>query len=131
MQSHSQGSIVAGTALAAMALTFSSIGVVAQDGAAPSASRPCRRDMPSSTEALGAEQPFQDTTVTMQTQWITAEGDDFSAALDPFRDGDRDRRPCRRGSLGPARAAGERVPQRRCRGGHHRPRAASRDHRLR
>jgi len=36
-------------------------------------------------QALAADMPMQNATVTMQTQWITAEGDDFSAALEPFR----------------------------------------------
>ena len=35
--------------------------------------------------ARRADMPMGDKTVTVQTQWITAEGDDFSAALEPFR----------------------------------------------
>jgi alpha-glucoside transport system substrate-binding protein len=79
--------ILAGTALATMALTVSSLGVLAQDESmAPESMAP---EMASTgytelDQALNGD--LAGTTVTMQTQWITAEGDDFAAALAPFQE---------------------------------------------
>jgi alpha-glucoside transport system substrate-binding protein len=89
---HTKRWTLAGTALATLALTASSIGVVAQDEspAASAAAPEATLGVPAVPtgfaeldQALAGE--FADKQVTMQTQWITAEGDDFSAALDPFR----------------------------------------------
>ena len=83
---HTKRWTLAGTALATLALTASSIGVVAQDAspAQRSAATPATpTGFAELDQALAGE--FADAQVTMQTQWITAEGDDFAAALDPFR----------------------------------------------
>jgi len=68
---------VIGTALATTALTLSSFGVVAQDDMASTGYAEL-------DQAMAGE--FAGTTVTMQTQWVGGEGDNFSAALDPFRE---------------------------------------------
>jgi alpha-glucoside transport system substrate-binding protein len=74
--------VLAGTALATMALTFSSIGVAAQTEGVPA--------VPSGytelDQALGADQPFAGTKVTMQTQWIGGEGDSLEASLASFEE---------------------------------------------
>jgi len=76
---------VIGAALATTAITFSSLGVAAQD-ASPAASA----DAMASTgyaeldQAMSADQPFAGSRVTMQTQWIGGEGDNFEAAVAPF-----------------------------------------------
>ncbi|CAN5857329.1 ABC transporter substrate-binding protein [soil metagenome] len=87
---HTRRLTIVGTALATMALTFSSIGVVAQD-ASPEASPAAAVGVPTVPtgyaeldQALGEDQPFTGTRVTMQTQWIAGEGDNFSAALAGF-----------------------------------------------
>ncbi len=82
--------VIAGAALATMALTFSGLGVVAQD-ASPAASMAPAGDMMSSgyaelDQAMGTDQPMAGSKVTMQTQWIGGEGDNFAAALQPFID---------------------------------------------
>jgi alpha-glucoside transport system substrate-binding protein len=74
--------VIAGTALVTMALTFSSVGVAADShvGGVPA--------VPSGyaelDQALGADQPFAGTRVTMQTQWIGGEGDNLAASFAPF-----------------------------------------------
>ena len=74
---------LAGTALATMALTFSSIGVAAQDdmvvGVPTAPTGYTELD-----QALNGD--FAGSTVTMQTQWITAEGDDFADTIAGLRD---------------------------------------------
>ncbi len=78
---------IMGAALATTAITFSSFGVAAQD-ASPAASA----DAMASTgyaeldQAMSADQPMAGSQVTVQTQWISGEGDNFSAALQPFID---------------------------------------------
>lgn len=67
---------IAGTALATMALTFSSVAVVAQEEMSTGYAE--------LDQALAGE--FAGTRVTMQTQWIGGEGDNFAAALAPFED---------------------------------------------
>ena len=125
MQPHTQWPILAGTALATMALTFNALGVVAQDQ--PNGIPATPTGFAELDQALDASQPLKGKTVTMQTQWITAEGDDFALALAPFQEATGIDGPRGRGALGPARAAGQRLPQRRRRGRHHRARPAS-DH---
>ena len=70
--------IIAGTALATVALTFSSIGVVAQD---------CDRrpaDLDRLRRARPGPWPAALGKVTIQTQWLGGEGEDFAAAFAPF-----------------------------------------------
>ncbi len=71
---------VIGAALATTALTFSSIGVAAQEPGVP--------DVPTGyaelDQALAGE--FTGTTVTMQTQWTAGEGDNFAENIQPFMD---------------------------------------------
>jgi alpha-glucoside transport system substrate-binding protein len=69
--------VVAGTALAAMALTFSSIGVVAQD-----------EELLSGEDALAAAMngDYTGRQITIQTQWRGGEGEGFAAAVQPFVD---------------------------------------------
>ena len=74
--------ILAGTALATMALTGSSIGVAAQDSTIGVPTTPT--GYTELDQALNGD--FAGTTVTMQTQWITAEGDDFASTIAPFQD---------------------------------------------
>jgi alpha-glucoside transport system substrate-binding protein len=80
---------LAGTALATMALTFSSIGVAAQD-ASPAASMGADEMMstgyPELDMAMGSDQPLAGSKVTMQTQWVGGEAPNFQAALQPFID---------------------------------------------
>jgi alpha-glucoside transport system substrate-binding protein len=66
--------ILAATALAAAALTFSSIGTVAQDATG----------MAELDQAMSADQPLAGTQVTIQTQWRGGEGEGFEAAFTPF-----------------------------------------------
>lgn len=73
---------IAGTALATMALTFSSVGVVAQDMAVGVPTVPT--GYAELDQALGEDRPFAGTRVTAQTQWIAGEGDNFAAALAAF-----------------------------------------------
>ena len=65
---------VVGAALATTALTFSSIGVAAQDGSGYA----------ELDQAMNGD--FAGTRVTMQTQWIGGEGDNFGAALASFEE---------------------------------------------
>jgi alpha-glucoside transport system substrate-binding protein len=74
-QAHRRTALV-GTALATVALTVSSVGVVAQDEMSTGYAE---LDM-----AMGADQPLAGTQVTMQTQWIGGEKENFEAALAPF-----------------------------------------------
>ena len=64
-------------ALATLALTTSGLGVAAQDDMASTGYAEL-------DQAMGADQPMAGTQVTMQTQWISGEGDNFAAALAPF-----------------------------------------------
>jgi alpha-glucoside transport system substrate-binding protein len=71
-----------GTALATMALTFSSVGVVAQDresGVPETPTGYAELDL-----ALGADQPYAGTKVTIQSQYIEGEGDAFRDAHSAF-----------------------------------------------
>src|SRR5512139_2078636 len=82
---HTKRWTIAGTALATLALTASSIGVVAQDaqeelatGGVPAApSGYAELD-----QALNGD--FAETRVTMQTQWVGGECDNFASALANF-----------------------------------------------
>lgn len=69
---------VFGATMATAALTFSSLGVAAQD------------DMSTGyaelDQAMSADQPFAGNRVTMQTQWVGGEGDNFAAAMAPFEE---------------------------------------------
>jgi alpha-glucoside transport system substrate-binding protein len=78
--------ILAATALAATALTFSSIGAVAQDEspAASEAAAPAATGMAELDQAMAGE--LAGTQVTIQTQWRGAEGEGFAAAVQPFID---------------------------------------------
>ncbi len=85
--------VIAGTVLATMALTFSSLGVAAQDASAsPAADASASPAAMASTgyaeldQALGADQPFKDKPVTMQVQWILGEGANFDAVVQQFID---------------------------------------------
>jgi alpha-glucoside transport system substrate-binding protein len=73
---HTKRWTIAGTALATLALTASSIGVVAQDSTGYA----------ELDQAMGADKPFDGMRVTMQTQWVGGEGDNFAAALAPFEE---------------------------------------------
>jgi alpha-glucoside transport system substrate-binding protein len=84
---HTKRWTIAGTVLATLALTASSIGVVAQDaqeelatGGVPAVPT----GYAELDQALGADQPFKGTRVTMQTQWVGGEGDNFASALANF-----------------------------------------------
>jgi alpha-glucoside transport system substrate-binding protein len=75
------------------AITLSSIGVVAQDAspAASGAAGAAVEGVPTVPtgyaeldQALGADQPFTGTRVTMQVQWVAGEGDSFEASITPF-----------------------------------------------
>jgi alpha-glucoside transport system substrate-binding protein len=71
-----RSAILAGTALATMALTFSSTGAIAQDAASTGYAE--------LDQAISAEQPFKGTKVSIQTQWIGGEGENFAEAIAPF-----------------------------------------------
>ena len=68
---------IAGTALATMALTFSSVGVVAQD-------EMMETGLPELDQALAGD--FTGSRVVIQTQWTGGEGDNFKTAYQPFAD---------------------------------------------
>ena len=74
-QAHRRTALV-GTALATVALTFSSVGVVAQDEMSTGYAE--------LDQAMSADQPFAGSRVTMQTQWVGGEADNFEAAVAPF-----------------------------------------------
>jgi alpha-glucoside transport system substrate-binding protein len=77
--------ILAGTALATMALTFSSIGVVAQDESPPAeAPAAAATGMAELDSAMAGE--LAGTQVTIQHQWPGAEAEGFAAAFQPFVD---------------------------------------------
>jgi alpha-glucoside transport system substrate-binding protein len=73
-------------ALATLALTTSGLGVVAQDEspAASDGGEMMATGYAELDQAMGADKPMAGTQVTMQTQWISGEGDNFAAALAPF-----------------------------------------------
>ena len=73
---------IVGTALATLALTFSSIGVVAQTDGVPTAPT----GYTELDQALGADQPFAGNKVTMQTQWVAGEGDSLQEAFANFEE---------------------------------------------
>jgi len=75
-----KSTILAGTALATMALTFSSIGVAAQDAVVGVPVAPT--GYTELDQALNGD--FTGKQVTMQTQWITAEGEDFANSIAGF-----------------------------------------------
>jgi alpha-glucoside transport system substrate-binding protein len=64
-----------------MALTFSSIGVMAQDTAGVPTAPTGYAEL---DQALAGE--LTGTRVTVQTQWISGEGDNFEAAITPFEE---------------------------------------------
>jgi alpha-glucoside transport system substrate-binding protein len=72
--------VLAGTALATMALTFSGIGVAAQtEGVPPTPSGYAELDL-----ALGEDQPYAATKVTVMSQYIEGEGDAFRDSHSAF-----------------------------------------------
>jgi len=79
-RTHSK-SVLAGTALATMALTFSSIGVIAGDaeGIPNTPTGYTELDL-----ALGEDKPYDGTKVVVQSQWIEGEGVSFRNSLAPF-----------------------------------------------
>ncbi|HZW00483.1 MAG TPA: ABC transporter substrate-binding protein [Candidatus Deferrimicrobium sp.] len=77
---HTKRWTIAGTALATLALTASSIGVVAQDAAVGVPTAPT--GYAELDQALNGD--FTGTKVTMQTQWIGGEGDNVAASFAGF-----------------------------------------------
>jgi alpha-glucoside transport system substrate-binding protein len=75
---HTKRWTIAGTALATLALTASSIGVVAQDEASTGFAE--------LDQAMSADQPLAGSQVTIQTQWRGGEGEGFATAVQPFID---------------------------------------------
>ncbi len=78
---HTKRWTIAGTALATLALTFSSIGVVAQDEMVGVPTAPT--GYAELDQALNGD--FAGTTVSFQTQWIGGEGDNFAEAIADFQ----------------------------------------------
>jgi alpha-glucoside transport system substrate-binding protein len=76
---------VIGAAMATTALTFSSLGVAAQD-ASPSPAAMASTGYAELDQAMSADQPLAGKKVTLQTQWIGGEGTNFAASLQPFID---------------------------------------------
>jgi alpha-glucoside transport system substrate-binding protein len=76
--------VLAGTALATLALTFSSIGVAAQDESPAADGAAAATGYAELDQAMGADQPFAGTRVSIQTQWIGGEGENFAEAIAPF-----------------------------------------------
>lgn len=66
---------VFGAALATTALTLTSVGVAADNHLTGYAEL---------DQAMGEDQPFAGNRVTMQTQWVGGEADNFEAAIAPF-----------------------------------------------
>lgn len=78
--------VLVGTALATMALTFSSIGVVAQDAAVGVPAAPTGyAELDEALAGAGeAESPYTGTKVSIQTQWVGGEGANFQETLAAF-----------------------------------------------
>ena len=73
----------AGATLAPMALTITSVGVVADSHETPGVPE-TPTGYAELDQALAGD--FSGTTVTMQTQWTAGEGDNFAANIQPFMD---------------------------------------------
>jgi alpha-glucoside transport system substrate-binding protein len=73
--------LLAGAALVASALTASSGGVFAQTPGVPTVPT----GYTELDKALGADQPYKDTKVSVQTQWIGGEGQNFANAVAGFQ----------------------------------------------
>src|SRR6478609_6414521 len=74
------------TASAVLTMTALAMGTGAVTAQSPSAAAPATTGYAELDQAMGADQPLKGTQVTMQTQWITGEGDNFAKALQPFQD---------------------------------------------
>jgi alpha-glucoside transport system substrate-binding protein len=73
------------TLLATVVAATTALGAVGSAFAqSPSAAAPAATGYAELDQAMGADQPLAGTKVTMQTQWIQGEGDNFAAALAPF-----------------------------------------------
>ena len=84
---HTKRWTIAGTALATLALTASSIGVVAQDEAAVGVPT-VPTGYAELDQALGGDSRSRAPRSRMQTQWIGGEGDNFEPRPLPLRGGD-------------------------------------------
>lgn len=78
---HRSRMTIAGATLATMALTITSVGVVADSHETPGVPE-TPTGYTELDQALAGD--FSGTTVTMQTQWTAGEGDDFAANIVPF-----------------------------------------------
>ena len=81
MRTHRSMTVV--TVLTMAALAAGTGAVTAQS---PSAAAPAATGYTELDQAMGADQPFKGTKVSIQTQWIGGEGDNFAAAVKPFED---------------------------------------------
>jgi alpha-glucoside transport system substrate-binding protein len=75
---------LAGTMLATLALTASSIGVVAQDASPAAAGDTVATGYTELDMAMGGDKPLAGTKVVVQTQWVGGEGENFATAFAPF-----------------------------------------------
>jgi len=74
------------TVVTVLTMAALAAGTGAVSAQSPSAAAPAATGYAELDQAMGADQPFKGTQVTMQTQWITGEGDNFAKALQPFQD---------------------------------------------
>jgi alpha-glucoside transport system substrate-binding protein len=72
------------TASAVLTMTALAMGTGAVTAQSPSAAAPAATGYAELDQAMGADQPFKGTKVSIQTQWIGGEGDNFAAAVAPF-----------------------------------------------
>ena len=75
---------LAGTMLATLALTASSIGVVAQDESPAAMGDTVATGLAELDTAMGGDKPLAGTRVVVQTQWTGGEGENFATAFAPF-----------------------------------------------
>jgi len=70
--------------MAALAAGTGAVTAQSPSAAAPAASASGATGYAELDQAMGADQPFAGTKVSIQTQWIGGEGENFAAALAPF-----------------------------------------------